>query len=429
MPGRTAPGRARRARQRGRTRPRVGLALAGGGPLGGIYEVGALLALSDSLDGIDLAGLDVYVGVSSGGFVAAALANGISPAQMYRLFIDDGADAALTPEIFLRPAFSEFTLRAAALPRLLARAIAQYLRDPFRRGFMESLATLSHAMPTGMFDNRAVGDSLCRLFAAPGRTNDFRKLDRKLFLVATNLDTGASVRFGAPGLDHVPISMAIEASAALPGLFPPVMIGGEHYVDGALNKTLHASVALDEGIRLLLCVNPLVPFDASRAAQGGHLSVAKLNEGGLPVVLSQTFRAIIHSRMKVGMEKYRRQYPDADVVLFEPDREDPDMFFASIFSYAQRRRLCAAAYAKTRQNLRARAELLEPQLARHGIALRHDRLADPHRSIVDALSDPRPLHAQPGHDVRRTARDLAHALNQLERWLAQRARHRGVLAS
>ena len=88
----------------------MGLALAGGGPLGGIYEVGALLALTDSLDGIDLADLDVYVGVSSGGFVAAALANGISPAQMYRLFIDDGADAALTPEIFLRPA--AFRIRA-----------------------------------------------------------------------------------------------------------------------------------------------------------------------------------------------------------------------------------------------------------------------------------------------------------------------------
>ena len=156
-------------------------------------------------------------------------------------------------------------------------------------------------MPTGLFDNRTVGDFMRRLFAAPGRTNDFRKLERKLFLVATNLDTGASVTFGAPGHDHVPISMAIEASAALPGLFPPVAIGGEHYVDGALNKTLHASVALDEGVRLLLCVNPLVPFDASRATQGGRLTVAKLNEGGLPVVLSQTFRAIIHSRMKVGM--------------------------------------------------------------------------------------------------------------------------------
>ena len=278
----------------------MGLALAGGGPLGGIYEVGALLALTDSLEGIDLADLDVYVGVSSGGFVAAALANGISPAQMYRLFIDDGADAALTPEIFLRPAISEFI---CARGRCRGSSPARRRNTCATRSaaaLIESLATLSHAMPTGMFDNRAVGDFLAPAVRGPGRTNDFRKLERKLFLVATNLDTGASVTFGGPGRDHVPISMAIEASAALPGLFPPVMIGGEHYVDGALNKTLHASVALDEGVRLLLCVNPLVPFDASRATQGGRLTVAKLNEGGLPIVLSQTFRAIIHSRMKVG---------------------------------------------------------------------------------------------------------------------------------
>ena len=68
MPAAAATGRARRARKQGRARPRVGLALAGGGPLGGIYEVGALLALADSLDGIDFNDLDVYVGVSSGGF-------------------------------------------------------------------------------------------------------------------------------------------------------------------------------------------------------------------------------------------------------------------------------------------------------------------------------------------------------------------------
>ena len=333
----------------------MGLALAGGGPLGGIYEVGALLALTDSLEGVDFGDLDVYVGVSSGGFVAAALANGISPAQMYRLFIDDGADAALMPEIFLRPAFSEFARRAALVPWLVVRATLQALRDPFRRGMMESLATLSHAVPTGMFDSRSIDRFLRRLFAAPGRTNDFRKLGRKLFLVATNLDTGASVTFGSPGRDHVPISKAIEASAALPGLFPPVHIGGEYFVDGALNKTLHASVALDEGVDLLLCVNPLVPFDASGATRNGRATVDKLSQGGLPVVLSQTFRAIIHSRMKVGMDKYRRQYPDADVLLFEPDREDADMFFASIFSYAQRKRLCAAAYRKTRENLAGRA--------------------------------------------------------------------------
>jgi NTE family protein len=433
MPNMTASGRALRVRRRGRTRApagssaskvnhpraRIGLALAGGGPLGGIYEVGALLALADSLDGLDFNELDVYVGVSSGGFVAGALANGISPAQMYRLFIAEGADAALKPEIFLRPAFGEFRRCLTALPGLALRAAIKYVRDPFHRGVIESFATLARAVPTGVFDNGVIDAFMARLFAAKGRTNDFRQLRHKLFLVATNLDTGGSVTFGAPGHDHVPISRAIEASSALPGLFPPVEIDGEHYVDGALNKTLHASVALDEGITLLLCVNPLVPFDASAATHRGSLTVNKLNQGGLPLVLGQTFRAIIHSRMKVGMEKYRNQYPDADVALFEPDREDADMFFANIFSYSQRKRLCALAFEKTRSNLLARAEVLAPVWKRHGITLRVDRLCDLDRRVADAVSDPRPLH----HDVhnatvRQTTRNLAHALDQLERAVA-----------
>ncbi len=424
MPDTTTSGRAKRGRTRKRApataaAPKIGLALAGGGPLGGIYEIGALLALADSLDGLDFNDLDAYVGVSSGGFVAAALANGISPAQMYRLFIEDGADAALKPEIFLKPAFAEFGRCLAALPNLAARATLQYLRDPFHRGVMESFATLAQAIPTGVFDNGAIGAFLARLFAAPGRTNDFRKLQRKLFLVATNLDTGNSVTFGPHQHADVPISRAIQASSALPGLFPPVVIDGEHYVDGALNKTLHASVALDEGIELLICVNPLVPFDASSAVHRGHLTVDKLNKGGLPLVLGQAFRAIIHSRMHVGMEKYRSQYPDANILLFEPDREDADMFFANIFSYWQRKRLCAMAFAKTRQNVLARARVMAPVLRRHGIAIRYDRLADPRRDVRTALNDPRPLRPDSAHqNVRETKRELRHTLDQLERAVA-----------
>jgi predicted acylesterase/phospholipase RssA len=422
----TPPRTLRRVRPDSRPRPAsrgVGLALAGGGPLGGIYEVGALIALADSLDGIDFNALDVYVGVSSGGFVVASLANGISPSQMYRLFIDDGADAAMTPQLFLRPAFGEFHRRLAALPALALRAALRYLRDPFQSGVMESLVTLSRAIPVGMFDNAVVDDFLARLLSAPGRSNDFRRLPRKLFLVAANLDTGASVVFGAPGHEHVPISKAISASSALPGLFPPVEIDGEHYVDGALNKTLHASVALDQGVDLLLCLNPLVPYDASSVPRRARLTVEKLNEGGLPLVLSQTFRAIIHSRMRVGMEKYRQQYPDANVVLFEPDREDAQMFFANIFSYRQRRRLCAQAFNKTRRNLQARAAELAPIFARHGIEFRLDRLHDSHRHITDAICDPRPLHADhaAGPTVVRTARDLRRTLDVLERWLLRAA--------
>jgi predicted acylesterase/phospholipase RssA len=408
-----------RARARRPSPGGVGLALAGGGPLGGIYEVGALLALDDSIDGLDVNALDVYVGVSSGGFVAAALANGLSPAQMYKLFIAEGREAAMKPHLFRKPALREFVRRAGTLPRLAAEATALALRDPFRRGLHGSLATLSRAMPTGVFDQRALDAFLCGLFAAPGRTNDFRRLRRKLLLVATNLDTGASVAFGAPGFDHVPISRAIEASSALPGLYPPVAIEGRQYVDGALNKTLHASLALDAGVELLFCVNPLVPFDASAGAPDGRLHGAALDHGGLPRVLAQTFRAFIHSRMHAGLEKYARQYPRASIVLLEPARADADMFMASIFSYAERERLCARAYDTTRASLLARSGELAPLLARHGLALRHARLRDGDRRVAAALNDPRPLRASPRRrGVRHAARELAHTLDHLERHLA-----------
>jgi NTE family protein len=403
-------------RKRSSARARIGLALAGGGPLGAIYEVGALLALSESLQGIDFNDLDAYVGVSSGGFVAAGLANGISPAQMYRLFIARDRDAALSPALFLRPAVGEFSRRALSLPALLVSSSIDFLRGPLRPGALSSFASLGRAVPTGLFDQRAIHAFLARLFSTGGRSNDFRRLRHKLFIVATNLDTGAAVTFGEPGRDHVPIDRAIAASAALPGLFPPVAIEGEHYVDGALNKTLHASVALDQGVDLLLCVNPLVPFDATAAAQHRPMTVEKIDHGGLPLVLAQTFRAIIHSRMKTGMEKYRRQYPHADILLFEPDREDADMFFANIFSYTHRARLCETAYRNTRARLNAQREALAPLFARHGIRLDEARLSERDRPIRSALDDPRPLFVEPP-GMKATARALERTLDVLGGWL------------
>ncbi|HVO87156.1 MAG TPA: patatin-like phospholipase family protein [Casimicrobiaceae bacterium] len=399
---------------------RIGLALAGGGPLGGIYEVGALLALADSIEGLHLDALPVYIGVSSGSFVAAGLANGISPTQMYRIFIDDGDEAFLKPDLFLRPALREYRQRLLSLPALGWRAAIEYLRSPLRRRVLESFAILSRAVPTGIFDNGAIDAFLARLFSTQNRTNDFRKLHSRLFVVATQLDTGVPIAFGAPGHDHVPISLAVEASSALPGLFPPVEIEGEYYVDGALNKTLHASLALEAGTDLLLCINPLVPFDASDAPGRARLSVDTLHQGGLPVVLSQTFRAIIHSRMRVGMEKYERQYPHADILLFEPDRRDADIFFANPFSYADRAGMCAIAFNATRNRLRSGASRMGHLLAEHGLELRVDRLHDRTRDIEDALNDPRPVrtHHANASTVRQATRDLERTLQHLERGLA-----------
>ena len=52
---------------------KTGLAIAGGGPVGAIYELGALRAIDESINGLRMHQLDVYVGVSSGALIAAGL--------------------------------------------------------------------------------------------------------------------------------------------------------------------------------------------------------------------------------------------------------------------------------------------------------------------------------------------------------------------
>ncbi len=93
----------------------------------------------------------------------------------------------------------------ARIPQLLALAVIGCLGRSPRRGFSGSLMRLACALPSGLFDNDAIASYLSRLLSQPGRTDDFRKLARKLFIVATELDSGRSAPFGSPGLDDVPI--------------------------------------------------------------------------------------------------------------------------------------------------------------------------------------------------------------------------------
>jgi predicted acylesterase/phospholipase RssA len=403
------------------TQRKKALALAGGGPVGGIYELGALLALDEVLEGGSLLDFDIFVGVSSGAFFAAGLANGMSPMTMYELFIENDdarSPDALEPEMLLRPAFGEFYRRMKTLPGLLWEATASYLEQPFSHGhFLESFQRLSWAIPTGLFNNASVEKYLAHLFSGPGRTNDFRRLKHQLFLVATDLDSGDAVAFGAPGTDDVPISRAVQASAALPGLFPPVLIGGRNYVDGVLRKTLHASVALKEGAGLLIGINPLVPF-RERRDRPRHETRGTLEDRGLALVLSQTFRAIIHSRMQVGMARYAAEYPDADVLLFEPARDDAKMFFINVFSFSERRELSQHAYQQTREQLRRHADRYDALLRQHGLGLNRNVLfANRNEPILE-----HPLGHRPRPSLTTVTKQLNDTLDHLQLVLERQAK-------
>lgn len=409
----------RTAKKKRASDARVGLAIAGGGPIGGMYELGALRALEVAIDGLDLTRLQIYVGVSSGAFLAAGLANRMTPTEMLRVFITgDGQDAKFHPERFLRPALHEYLKRVSGLPRILFEAWRDLLTRPGDVSLSEMLLRFGALVPTGLFDNDEIERFLRDAFTRHGRTNDFRELRRRLIVVAVDLDNGEAVRFGGKDWDDVPISRAVQASSALPGLYPPVQIRERNFVDGALRRTMHASVALDHGIDLLFGLNPLVPFDATLAQAEGRPQPDSLVTGGLPAVLSQTFRTLLQSRMQVGMAKYLHDYEFTDQIVLEPNPDDAEMFFTNVFSYSSRKRVCEHAYRATLEDLRQRRTQLGPTLARHGLRLRDEVLDDPRLSLVGDLAP------QARRKADTTAR-LKRALDDVDALVASRRRARG----
>jgi len=378
----------------------IGLGCAGGVIEGAIYEIGALCALDEAVDGAELHDLDMYVGVSSGGLIGAMLANGVSPRELSRAAISEASDPSLNlePEVLFRPAVHEFAGRLQRLPRALASSLYYYAMNPTDLSVLGLLSTFGSVLPTGFFNNDPLERFLAQAFSSGGRTNNFRELERKLYVVAMHLDSADVVVFGQEGDDHIPISSALQASTALPGLYTPVEIDGRYYIDGVARRTVHASVALDAGADLLFCINPIVPIDVQLTQHADRLlnnppDVSSLTDRGLPAVLSQTFRAIVDSRKQTSFKKYAHTHPDADLLLIEPECDDASLFFSNIFSFKNRHDVCEHAYQATRRHLRERADDIAPMLARHGLTLRTDVLDDESRSLYDT-----PLPAPTGEN-------------------------------
>jgi predicted acylesterase/phospholipase RssA len=292
------------------------------------------------------------------------------------------------------------------VPRLLVEAIWKMLAHPADASLFEPMTRLSRALPVGIFKNEPVRSYLSKIFSMHGRTDDFRELRHKLVLVATDLDSGRPVRFGEPGLDHVPISTAVQASTALPGLYPPAIIDGRSYVDGVLLKTMHASVALEEGSDLVICVNPIVPVDTIRSVELGVMRRGQLVDRGLPTVLAQTFRTLVHSRMGTGLAAYEARYSDRDVLVFEPRRDDYTMFFTNVFSFSKRKAVVEHAYQSTRRKLLRNRHRIDPVLQRHGLRLRTDILEE-ERDLWESV------------ELHKRRRSTWHVKKRLDKALAQ----------
>ena len=350
---------------------RRGLVCAGGGVTGAIYEIGVLAALEERLDGFSLTDCDVFVGVSAGSYVGTLLASGVSPAVLYRNATDPGASDLDQLSLF-RPNVGEIVARLLTAPLTLAEALRDFSRNRHEMTLTDVVASFAALLPSGFFVLDGLEERLSRWLSEEGRTNDFRRLARRLRIVTVALDTGETRVFGEPGSDAVPISLAVAASCALPGFFRPVRIDAADYIDGGVRKTAHISLALRERCGLVLCVNPIVPvrFSLSRGLLPIRRQQGALASRGLLPILDQVFRLTLHSRLQYGLARYRRENPETDILLFEPKPEELPWLMRNIMRTSGRIRIAEYAYRSTLQRLDADHARLSRVLERHGLRLR-----------------------------------------------------------
>ncbi|MFJ3173318.1 patatin-like phospholipase family protein [Streptomyces roseus] len=230
------------------------LVLGGGGLTGVGWEAGMLYGLARA--GVDLTAADLVVGTSAGSVVGAQLTSGqLSPRELYERQLGDPAG-----EVAARLGTGLIARYAVAMVRS---------RDP--EAYRRRVGALALAADTGQeAERRKVLEARLVSHAWP---------ERRLVVTAVDALTGELAAFdrqsGAGLVD------AVSASCAVPGVWPPVTVGGRRFIDGGIRSATNADLA--SGCSRVVILAPmalgsgLVPSPAAQAA--------RLREAGARVLL------------------------------------------------------------------------------------------------------------------------------------------------
>ena len=294
-----------------REAPKRALVLAGGGVVGGMYEVGALAALDEALPGFRANDFDLYVGSSAGAVVTALMANQVRPLDLFQI-LDEERDDPLNfhrGAVYHKGAFSVAAKNFAQL----VWAVGKKAITKFRLEWPDILARSGDDMPAGFFSLGPLEAYVREAFTAKGLSNRFHECPRRLLIPAIDLDRAERVVFGAGPFVETLISEAIAASSAIPGFFEPFRIGGRDYVDGDVGHTGHADLAVEGGATLVVLINPAVPLRIG----GGEES--EVRRRGMYAIMEQAGHITSLRILELGLGELRRRRPAVELHLIQPD--------------------------------------------------------------------------------------------------------------
>jgi NTE family protein len=213
-------------------RPRIGLALSGGGALG-LAEIGVLQWLEEKHIPIDR-----VAGTSMGSIIAAMYASGMSPAEIKKFAEDIDWFEAMLPE----PTYSQLS----------------YRRKQDRRNFqIDAALGLKHGLegPNGFNPGHGIGLLLDRIAFPESGIASFDDLPIPFHCVATDMLNGDRVvlRDGS-------LATAVRASMAIPGVFTPVEMNGHVLADGGMVENIPVETVREMNSDVVIAVDLSVPL-------------------------------------------------------------------------------------------------------------------------------------------------------------------------
>jgi len=214
-------------------RPKIGLALSGGGARGGAH-IGVLKALEKLQVPIDY-----IAGTSMGAIVGGFYAAGYSPEEIEDILGKMDWSGAFSDE----PERSGVTMRKKELDANLL--------IPHRLGFNRG----SLQLPLGMIEGQKLDQIFQRVLLPVRDIHDFNDLRIPFRALATDLATGGEVVLGSGSLAD-----AIRASMSIPGVFAPVILNDRMLVDGGMANNLPISVVRDMGADIVIAVDISSPL-------------------------------------------------------------------------------------------------------------------------------------------------------------------------
>jgi NTE family protein len=296
----------------------VGLVLGAGGVMGGAWLTGGLEALARAT-GWDPASAERVVGTSAGSMVGSLCAAGVPPwfmvahsaGETFDGVVDaDGRPAAEAD----RSAGAVFRLERAlppigpGSPKLVARTLLR----PHRH---TPVAAMAGWLPRGVISTEPLRRTIERVVPHgwsehPGH-----------WVVACDYATGRRVAFGREDAPRAELSDAVAASCAIPGFYHPVKIAGRRYVDGGMYSNSNLDLLCNEGLDLVICLNPtstLHPLKAWNPAER-VAAVARRASG-----------------RRLGSEAKKLRACGTEVVLIQPTGKDLEVMGPNLMSRSRR---------------------------------------------------------------------------------------------